>query len=71
MLTPAKCNRSCVCWLETRAAQQHLAEFFTREIDGGVPTTLGWLGYQGRFDTPLLVLLGGAVIDLDDRDVLQ
>ena len=55
--------------LETGTAQ-HLAEAFPREIDRGI-YHVGGRAAQSRFDAPLFVLLGGAVIDLDDRDVLQ
>ena len=54
---------------ETGAAQ-HLAEAFPREIDRRIDHVGGGAA-QGCVDAPLLVLLGGAVVDLDDRGVLQ
>src|SRR5258708_4155851 len=49
---------------------QHVGEAFSREIDRGVDQVSGRAA-EGCFDAPLLVLLSGAVIDLDDRDVFQ
>jgi hypothetical protein len=49
---------------------QHLAEIFPREIDRGI-YDVGGRPAQSRFHSPLFVLLRGAVIDLDDRGVLQ
>jgi hypothetical protein len=55
--------------LETGTAQ-HVAEAFPREIDRGI-YQVGGRAAQSRFDAPLFVLLGGAVVDLEDRGVLQ
>ena len=55
--------------METRTAQ-HLAEAFPREIDRGI-YHVGGRAAQSRFDAPFFVLLRRAVIDLDNRGVLQ